>query len=161
MATPVVTPVVAKKNGFVSFLDAVGRDFAKGLTVVLTDVSKIATAEEAPLTAINPAWGALDTQIASLSTQSLGIVTVVEQKFAAMGQQTGSGLQKFNEAVSILMPAAAQILGIAGVSLTTTTNALINGAVSILNALPAALATAAVASTPVVAAAAPAVKPVA
>lgn len=124
---------------FSSFLSAVGKDFEKGLNVVLGDISKIATAEAPVLAGINPAAGAIATQIASLSTQAQAIVLQTEQKFAAMGKQTGSGAQKAAEAISILAPAVAQVLGLAGQSLSATTAALINGAVAILNALPASL----------------------
>lgn len=136
MATVPVTPV--KKE---SFLDKVGTFFKDVFVVGLTDVNKIAIAEEAPLTALNPQLGALDTQIAALTTQSLGIVTLVEQKFAAAGMASQTGVQKFATAASILTPAVAQILGLAGEQLSATTAALVNGAVSVLNALPAALAT--------------------
>lgn len=124
---------------FSSFLATVGKDFENGLNVVLGDISKIATAEAPVLAGINPAAGAIATQIASLSTQAQAIVLQTEQKFAAMGKQTGTGVQKAAEAISILAPAVAQVLGLAGQSLSATTAALINGAVAILNALPASL----------------------
>lgn len=126
---------------FKSFLSAVGHDFENGLNLVLGDVVKIATAEAPVLAQLNPAAGALASQIASLSTQAYGIVIQTEQKFTALGKSTDNGVKKFAEAVSILTPAAAQILGLAGEQLSATTAALINGAVAVLNALPAGLTT--------------------
>jgi hypothetical protein len=142
---------------FKTFLEAVGHDFEGGLNLVLGDISKVATAEAPVLAALNPEAGVLATEIASLSTQAYAIVIQTEQKFTALGKTSGSGIQKFAEAVTILTPAAAQILGLAGQQLSTTVAALVNGAVSVLNALPASLAAAsATASAPAAAAPAPA-----
>jgi hypothetical protein len=144
---------------FKSFLERIGHDFENGLNLVLGDASKIATAEATALTALNPQAGAIATQIASLSTQAYGIVTQTEQKFAALGKASGTGAQKFAEAVTILTPAAAQILGLAGQQLSTTVAALINGAVAILNALPSGLASSSSTATVSTAAAVPTVPP--
>lgn len=151
-ATPAPTIEVATTkapNKFLTFLQKVGHDFENGLNFVLTDVSRLATAEAPALSVINPAWGALATQIGSLSTQALAIVTQTEQKFTALGQSTGTGVQKFAEATAILAPAVAQVLGLAGVNLSTATAALVNGAVGILNAIPADIASVKAASAPV------------
>lgn len=126
---------------FKSFLSAVGHDFENGLNLVLGDASKIATAEAPVLAALNPQAGALASKIASLSTQAYAIVVQTEQKFAALGKQSGTGVQKAAEAISILTPAVAQVLGLAGEQLSTGASAFIEGAVGILNALPANLAT--------------------
>jgi hypothetical protein len=136
---------------FKSFLSAVGHDFEGGLNFVLGGVARIATAEAPVLAKISPEAGTIASQIAALSTQAYGIAVQTEQKFAAMGKTSGSGAQKFAEAVAILTPAAAQILGLAGEQLSAATAALINGAVGVLNALPAALAS----STPLPAPSAP------
>lgn len=136
---------------FKTFLEAVGHDFEGGLNLVLGDVAKIATAEAPVLAQLNPEAGALASQIASLSTQAYGIVIQTEQKFTALGKASGTGVQKFADAITILTPAAAQILGLAGQQLSTTVAALVNGAVAVLNALPAGLASSsasAVAATP-------------
>ena len=134
---------------FKTFLETVGHDFETGLNLVLGNVSKVATAEAPVLAILNPEAGALASQIAALSTQAYGIVVQTEQKFTAMGKSTGSGAQKFAEAVSILTPAATQILGLAGQQLSTAVTALVNGAVAVLNALPAKLGSAPVPATPV------------
>jgi hypothetical protein len=126
---------------FKSFLAAVGHDFENGLNLVLGDVTKIATAEAPVLAKFSPQAGALASQIAALSTQAYGIVVQTEQKFSALGKSSGTGVQKAAEAITILTPAVAQVLGLAGPELSTTAAAFINGAVSILNALPATLAT--------------------
>jgi hypothetical protein len=130
---------------FKTFLEAVGHDFEGGLNLVLGDVAKIATAEAPVLAQLNPKAGALASQIASLSTQAYGIVIQTEQKFTALGKASGTGVQKFADAITILTPAAAQILGLAGQQLSTTVAALVNGAVAVLNALPASLAASATA----------------
>ncbi|HEY4045562.1 MAG TPA: hypothetical protein VGM27_01745 [Acidobacteriaceae bacterium] len=125
---------------FKSFLSAVGHDFENGLNLVLGDVSKIATIEAPILATLNPQAGALASQIAALSTQAYGIVVQTEQKFAALGKASGTGVQKAAEAITILTPAVAQVLGLAGQRLSTSVSAFIEGAVGILNALPANLA---------------------
>lgn len=125
---------------FKSFLSAVGHDFENGLNLVLGDISKIATAEAPVLAKLSPQAGALASQIAALSTQAYGIVVQTEQKFAALGKSSGTGVQKAAEAISILTPAVAQVLGLAGQQLSATAEAFIEGAVGILNALPANLA---------------------
>ena len=125
---------------FKTFLQAVGHDFENGLNLVLGDISKVATAEAPVLAVLNPQAGAIASQIAALSTQAYGIVIQTEQKFAALGKANGTGLQKFAEAVTILTPAAAQILGLAGQQLSAATAAFINGSVAVLNALPSGLA---------------------
>ena len=133
---------------FKSFLEAVGHDFEGGLNLVLGDISKIATAEAPVLAKLNPEAGNIASEIASLSTQAYGIVVQTEQKFAALNKSTGNGTQKLAEAITILTPAAAQILGLAGQQLSTAVAALINGAVGILNALPSGLASSSPAATP-------------
>jgi hypothetical protein len=124
---------------FKSFLDAVGHDFESGLNLVLGDISRIATAEAPVLAKLSPETGSIASQIAALSTQAYGIVVQTEQKFAALNKSTGSGPQKLAEAITILTPAAAQILGLAGEQLSASVAAFINGAVGILNALPSGL----------------------
>ncbi len=96
---------------------------------------------------LNPEAGALASEIAALSTQAYGIVVQTEQKFAALNKSAANGTQKLAEAVTILTPAAAQILGLAGQQLSTAVAALINGAVGVLNALPSGLAAASASAT--------------
>jgi hypothetical protein len=114
-------------NKFESFLSAVGRDFKKGLDVILP----IASAAAAGLTVVNPALG-------GILTTSIGVVIATEQKFAAMGQQNGTGSQKLAESVSLLYPAFEQIFSQYGVSLDKShVETYVNAIVAALNAFPA------------------------
>ncbi len=133
---------------FVSVLETVGKDFENGLTLVLGDVSKIATAEAPVLAKINPAAGAIASQVAALTSQALGIATQTEQKLQALGQTKATTAQKVAEVTLILVPAVAQVLGLAGAQAASIANEIATSAVSILSALPAS-----VLSTPAVAAA--------
>ncbi|MGC1782759.1 MAG: hypothetical protein WA708_09590 [Acidobacteriaceae bacterium] len=133
---------------FVSVLETVGKDFENGLTLVLGDVSKIATAEAPVLAKINPAAGTIASQVAALTSQALGIATQTEQKLQALGQTKATTAQKVAEVTLILVPAVAQVLGLAGAQAASIANEIAASAVSILSALPAS-----VLSTPAVAAA--------
>jgi len=124
---------------FISVLDIVGKDFEHGLIFVLGDVSKIATAEAPVLAKLNPAAGAIAGQIAALTTQALGIATQTEQKLQSLGNTTESTEKKVTEVVAILLPAVAQMLGLAGVEASTVANEIATSAVNILRALPSSV----------------------
>lgn len=124
---------------FVSVLETVGKDFEHGLVFVLGDVNKIATAEAPVLEKINPAAGAIAGQIAALTSQALGIATQTEQKLQALGHTSAPVQQKVAEVVTILLPAVAQMLGLAGVQATTVANEIASSAVGILGALPSSV----------------------
>lgn len=124
-------------NKFVTFLEDIGKDFKNGLIKLEPFLIKgiaIAEAAEAPITAINPLVGAIFQTV-------VGTVSSIEQKFAAMGTQTGTGAQKLAEAVQILAPVLGQALTAAGhaADLTTVQN-YINAVVAFLNAIPAPVA---------------------
>ncbi len=124
---------------FISVLETVGKDFEHGLVFVLGDVNKIATAEAPVLEKINPAAGAIAGQIAALTSQALGIATQTEQKLQALGNTTASKEKKVAEIVMILLPAVAQMLGLAGLQATTVANEIATSAVNILGALPSSV----------------------
>lgn len=91
-------------NKFVSILEAIGKDFEKGLLFVirfLPPVESLAAllfpAAVAPLTVAEATAGLLQNAI-----------VVVEQRYAASGVQTGTGQQK-----------AAEVLALAGQAVTT------------------------------------------
>jgi hypothetical protein len=109
-------------NKFESFLKAVGHDFKIGLDHVLP----IAQAAVPAVSIINPGVGAL------LQT-SVGVALATEQKFAAMGQQSGTGQQKLAEAVSILNPIIKQVFPQFG---DAEVQNYVNAVVALLNALP-------------------------
>jgi|GEM_PF-818758 len=132
---------------FISVLETVGKDFENGLILVLGDVSKIATAEQPVIAAINPAAGAVAGQIASLTSQALGIATQTEQKLQALGQTKATAAQKAAEVAMILAPAVAQVLGLAGVQAAGIASEIANSAVNILGALPSSVLKAPVGTT--------------
>lgn len=114
-------------NKFVTFLQKVGQDFEKGLTFVLP----VAQAAAGVVAVGNPALGAI------INT-SIGVVLNVEQKFAAMKQQAGTGTQKAAEALTILYPAFEQIFGQYGVKIDSgMVENYIDAIVAALNAFPA------------------------
>jgi len=114
-------------NKFLTFLQKVGQDFEKGLTFVLP----VAQAAAGVVAVGNPALGAI------INT-SIGVVLNVEQKFAAMKQQAGTGTQKAAEALTILYPAFEQIFGQYGVKIDSgMVENYINAIVAALNAFPA------------------------
>ena len=124
---------------FISVLETVGKDFENGLVLILGDASKIATAETPILTGINPAAGAIAGQIASLTSQALGIATQTEQKIQALGQTKATTAQKVAEVAMILVPAVAQVLGLAGIQAAGIANEIATSAVNILSALPSSV----------------------
>lgn len=118
-------------NKFVSFLEDIGRDFKNGLKKIAPLATAIAQAAVPEIEALDPALGAVfSTVVATVST--------VEQKFAAMGQQNGTGTQKLAQAITILEPVVSQSFAAAGkASDTTTVTNYINAVVAFLNAIPA------------------------
>lgn len=118
---------------FTSFLTAIGQDFKNGLAKLDPWIKKglsIAQAAETPLMALDPAIGVIfQTVVATVSS--------IEQKFAAMGQQAGTGVQKLAEAMTILQPVVTQAFAAAGkASDTATVQNYISKTVDFLNAIP-------------------------
>lgn len=113
---------------FKSWLQKVGEDFKKGLLAILPwaeTAGQVAVAEFAP--ALGPAFNA-----------TVHIVSVVEQKYAALGKQSGSGTSKLADALTIGEPVIAQLLSDAGKDHDTpAVTKFINEVVDILNAAPA------------------------
>lgn len=124
---------------FVSVLETVGKDFENGLNLILGDVNKIATAEAPVLAKINPAAGAIAGQIASLTSQALGIATQTEQKLQALGKSKATVAEKVSEVALILIPAVVQVLGLASDQASGIASEIATSAVSILGALPASV----------------------
>jgi hypothetical protein len=124
---------------FISVLETVGKDFENGLNLILGDVTKIAAAEAPVLTKINPAAGVIAGQIASLTSQALGIVTQAEQKLQALGQSKVNVAEKISDVALILIPAVMQVLGLAGEQANSVAHEIASAAVAILSALPASV----------------------
>lgn len=123
-------------NKFVTFLDTVGHDFKVGLQKLDPWVREgivLATAAETEVSALDPAIGVIfRTVVATVSS--------IEQKFAAMGQQAGTGVKKLAEATTILQPVVAQAFAAAGkVADLATVQNYISAVVGFLNAIPASV----------------------
>lgn len=113
---------------FKSFLDAVGKDFKKGLDFVLPWA---ATAGEAAVTVFAPTLG-------PMFNATVSAVVLAEQKAAALGKQIGSGPQKLADVLQLLEPVISQ--GLADAGKPSDRNAVIqyiNAVVAVLNGAPA------------------------
>lgn len=115
-------------NKFIGFLEAVGRDFKKGLDAILPWA---AGAGEVAVKLFAPSLG-------PLFNSTVSAVVLAEQKAAALGKQTGSGAQKLADVLQLMEPVIAQSLADAGKdSSTAAVVAYINSVVAVLNAAPA------------------------
>jgi hypothetical protein len=112
---------------FVSFLEAVGKDFQKGLHFILPIA---ASSGEVAVSLFAPSLG-------PLFNSTVNAVVLAEQKYAALGKQSGSGAQKLADVLQIAEPVVAQGLADAGQDHDTAavTN-YVNGVVAVLNAAP-------------------------
>lgn len=112
---------------FKSFLTAVGQDFKKGLDFAL----KLEPAAEVALQIIDP-------PIAALLHVTAATIMSTEQKFAAMGSQSGTGPQKAAQSIQILESVVKSILSPYGVTVDTAyMQKYIDSFVALLNILPA------------------------
>lgn len=139
-----------------SFLSHIGADFKNGLKKlypVIVKVTQVAQAAAPEIAILNPLIG-------MAFTTTVGVVASVEQKFAAMGAQSGTGPQKLADATTILTPLLSQVLADAGQSADMASiQKYINAVVAFLNNLPAPVVGPGVAGPTVLPAPAPAVAP--
>lgn len=113
---------------FVSFLEAVGKDFQKGLAFMLPIA---ASSGEVAVAAFAPALG-------PLFNSTVSAVVLAEQKYAALKTQTGTGAQKLADVVQLIGPVVSQGLADAGkANDQAAVTGYINSVVSVLNAAPA------------------------
>ncbi len=120
-------------NRFVSFLEHVGHDFKKGLDFILPYAE---TAGEVAVSIFAPALG-------PLFNSTVNAVITAEQAAAAVGKQSGSGVQKLASVVQFIGPLIAQGLTDAGMQNdTAAVEAYISAIVTILNSIPAPTITA-------------------
>lgn len=113
-------------NKFVSILTAVGKAFKSGLDEIL----KFGQLVTPFVQVAEPIIGAI------LST-TIGIVLQTEQKFAALGKQSGTGSQKLAEVTAIVGPLLTVVLSDAGKPADATkVTDYINKVVNVLNATP-------------------------
>jgi hypothetical protein len=131
-------------NKFVTFLEAIGHDFKVGLQKLdpfVKEAIVLGTAAQAEVSALDPALGAI-------LKLTVATVSSIEQKFAAMGQQAGTGVQKLAQATTILQPVISQVFSAVGkASDVATVQNYISAVVDFLNAIPASATTPAIATT--------------
>src|SRR5580704_7364119 len=115
---------------FIGVLEAIGKDFAKGLTWAV----QYALPVEKLVGLLFPAAAPATTVIADATTLIQNAVLQVEQKFAASGVQTGTGPQKLAEVMTLAGEAVASLLAKAGITATADyIESLVSAVVAILN----------------------------
>ena len=119
---------------FMSVLQAVGKDFAKGLKWAV----QYAVPAERLVALLFPAAAPVANEVASATTLIQNAVLLVEQRFAASGTASGTGAQKLAEVLSLAGDAVTTLLAKAGVPVTTDyMEKLVSAVVAILNVQPA------------------------
>jgi hypothetical protein len=115
---------------FVGVLQAVGKDFAKGLKWAVM----YAVPVEKLVALLFPQAAPMATELADATALIQNAVLLVEQKYAASGVQSGTGAQKLVEVMTLAADAVAALLTKAGITATEAyvTN-LVNAVVAILN----------------------------
>lgn len=115
-------------NKFISWLEQAGKDFAKGIEAILP------IAETAGVVAVS----SFAPELGPAFNTTVTAVALAEQKYAALGQQTGTGAQKLADVLNIAQPVISKALADAGKSSdTASVTNFINSVVTILNAVPA------------------------
>jgi len=127
---------------FKSFLSSVGEAFQDGIEWIVshgpTIISDAQKAEQLAMPVLTLALPGVAPAIAAVSQTIFAAVLSVEQKFAAMGKQTGTGTQKLAEVLAIIGPTAEKTLAEFGLPTdNTTVTAWVNSIVGFLNGLPA------------------------
>lgn len=119
-------------NKFIGFLETVGKDFLKGLGVAV----KYAPSASALAAAIFPPSVAESAPATAALNLIQNSVISIEQKYAASNAQTGTGVQKAAEVLTLAGPAATSLLTQAGVPAVDDTyiGDVINAVVAVLNA---------------------------
>ena len=119
---------------FTGVLEAVGKDFAKGLKWA---VQYAVPVERLSALLFPSAAPALNT-LANATTLIQNAVVLVEQKYAAAGVQSGTGPAKLAEVMTLAGTAVQQLLTAAGVTASADyVQSLISAVVAILNVQPA------------------------
>jgi hypothetical protein len=115
-------------NKFVSWLETAGKDFETGLVKILPWASG---AGEVAVAAFAPALG-------PMFNSTVAAVALAEQKYTALGKQTGSGASKLADVVGLMEPVISKGLADAGkASDTAAVTGYVNSVVAVLNAAPA------------------------
>lgn len=118
-------------NKFVSWLENAGKDIEKDFTIAEPYVEGMG---EAAVSAFLP--GA-----APAINSTINTIIATEQKYAALGKQTGTGASKLQDVLGISGPVIANFLKQAGQpnDATSVTN-VINSLVTIMNLMPSPVA---------------------
>ena len=115
---------------FISVLEKIGKEFAKGLTWAVSyavPVEKLAAL-------LFPSAAPALTAVISATTLIQNAVLMVEQKYAAAGVAQGTGPQKLAEVIQLAGDAVTSLLGSAGIKADTAyIQKLVSAVVSILN----------------------------
>lgn len=123
---------------FIGVLEAIGKDFAKGLTWAV----QYAVPVEKLVALLFPSAGPAATVLADATTLIQNAVLLVEQKYAASGVQSGTGAQKLAEVLALAGETVASLLTKAGIAATADyIETLVSAVVAVLNvqAAPAAI----------------------
>ena len=126
-------------NKFVSIMEAIGRDALK----VLTEIEKYLVPVAELAAEIFPAQTAVIDGVVNSVGLIQKAVAMAEQKMAAANMQTGTGLQKAANVLSIVTPTVTQLLTAEGLKVDTAyIQKLVDAIVGILNVREATVSTA-------------------
>ncbi len=115
---------------FLSVLQAIGKDFAKGLAWAV----QYAVPVEKLAALLFPAAGSELAVVEDATKLIQNAVLLVEQKYAASGVQNGTGAQKLAEVLTLVEGAVTSLLAKAGITASADyISGLISAVVSILN----------------------------
>ena len=115
---------------FTGLLDSIGRNFAKGLSWAVTYAVPLEKLVGLLFPQVAPATTALADATMLIQTAILQ----VEQKFAALGTQSGTGAQKLSEVMLLVEQVVTELLQQAGITADAGyIEKLISAVVAILN----------------------------
>ncbi len=119
---------------FIGVLEAIGKDFAKGLKWAV----QYAVPVEKLVALLFPAAAPVATAVADATALIQTAVLLVEQKYAASGVQSGTGVQKLAEVMTLAGDAVATLLTQAGITASSSyVESLVSAVVAVLNVQPA------------------------
>jgi hypothetical protein len=119
---------------FIGVLEAVGKDFAKGLKWAATYLVPV----ERLVALLFPVAAPVATELADATTLLQNAVVLVEQKYAAAGTQSKSGPEKLAEVMALAADAVIALLARAGIHADADyIQSLVSAVVAILNVQPA------------------------
>lgn len=117
-------------NAFISLMEKIGHD----IKVAWDDVVKYLPAASDLAKLVFPAQAATLTGVVNALGLIQQAVAMVEQKFAAAGISTGTGVQKLAQVISIVGPTVTQLLAAEGLQYNEQQiENIINAVVAILN----------------------------